>query len=273
MGRLKRESLTGLTGLGERLREIRMAAGLSQMRVAELMGFNPTHGYKYILKLEKGSIPNPTLRTVVSFIEVCGADWPDLVHALPHANFLGGRIRTEGGGTDWRKGEDGRERTEGGGTEGRGRKREDRSPFPSLPSPSPASPRPRDPRPLRVRLREERIARREQEAQALWNAVSRTEEAAAGLLRTPAKSPDRSREYRSFIRLCCTTLHAYASARPRAIENELARLTERAARSGLDRTVLEDLARLCRESYTPTAEDGRGRTEGEGRVSRRGAPG
>ncbi len=67
MGRKKHEALNGLAELGDQLRSIRLKADLSQMRVSELMGFNPTHGYKYILKLEKGTVPNPTLRTVISY--------------------------------------------------------------------------------------------------------------------------------------------------------------------------------------------------------------
>ena len=47
------------------------------------MGFNPTHGYKYILKLEKGTVPNPTLRTIVGYLEACGAGWPDVVDVMP----------------------------------------------------------------------------------------------------------------------------------------------------------------------------------------------
>jgi transcriptional regulator with XRE-family HTH domain len=221
MGRLKRESLTGLAELGARLRGIREAAGLSQMKVAGLMGFNPTHGYKYILKLEKGTVPNPTLRTIIGFLEVCGADWADLLPGLPHAGFKSGaRPRPEPGGE---------------------------SPPAAAPAPA-ARPRPRDPRPLRVRLRAERLAERERRAQTLWNAIARTETAVTRLLRERHLLPGRRREYLAFIRPCCSTLQSLEQARPRVIESETARLVATAARSDLDPAVLTEVVRLCRES-------------------------
>ncbi|MFO7639261.1 MAG: helix-turn-helix transcriptional regulator [bacterium] len=227
MGRLKRESLTGLPRLGARLREIREAAGLSQTKVAELMGFNPTHGYKYILKIEKGTVPNPTLRTIVSFLEVCGADWPGLADALPHAGFKSGA-----------------------------RPRPTEPPEPTARPAAPARPatgaparcRRRDPRPLRVRLRDERLAERERRAQELWTAVNRAESAAGQLLRSAAPRTGRHREYLAFVRPCCATLQAFASARPKVIENELSRLTDAAVKAGLDRALLAEITRLCRES-------------------------
>ena len=54
MGRKVRPALHGLEAMGARLKRIRMQSGLSQMKVARLIGFDPSHGYKYILRLEKG---------------------------------------------------------------------------------------------------------------------------------------------------------------------------------------------------------------------------
>lgn len=79
----KKYALQGLVALGSRLREIRINAGISQMKLAELLGLNPTHGYKYILRLEKGLVPNPTLRTITGFLAACGATWKDIADVLP----------------------------------------------------------------------------------------------------------------------------------------------------------------------------------------------
>ncbi|HDQ99067.1 MAG TPA: XRE family transcriptional regulator [candidate division WOR-3 bacterium] len=227
MGRLKRERLDGLAEFGARLRELREAAGLSQMKVSELMGFNPTHGYKYILKLEKGSVPNPTLRTIISFLEVCGRDWTDVADALPHA----GRRKAEPGKPPARPVE-----------------------VPAPPARAQAGgPARRDPRPLRVRLRAERIAGRERRAAELWQAVTRTEAAVTRLFRSGSfvkpgtRTAKLERSYAGFIRPCCATLQAYARARPRMVENEVSKLVEPAVESGLDRTLLEEIVRLCRE--------------------------
>ncbi|MFO7674905.1 MAG: helix-turn-helix transcriptional regulator [bacterium] len=219
MGRLKRESLTGLAEFGARLRALREQAGLSQMKVAELMGFNPTHGYKYIIKLEKGTVPNPTLRTVVGFLEVCGADWADIAAALPHAGYKSGaRPRPAPG---------------------------------KVPEPEPAPPpksRPRDPRPLRVRLRAERIAERERLTQALYGAVARAEVAVTRLLRERRLLSSEHRRYLALVRPCCTLLQSLAQARPRAVENEIGRFVAPALAAGLDRALVEAIIRLCRES-------------------------
>lgn len=79
----KKHKLDGLAFLGARLKELRVSAGISQMKLAELLGLNPTHGYKYILRLEKGLIPNPTMRTITGYLTACKASWKDLAEVLP----------------------------------------------------------------------------------------------------------------------------------------------------------------------------------------------
>ncbi|MGQ9708006.1 MAG: helix-turn-helix domain-containing protein, partial [bacterium] len=79
----KRLQLQGLDVLGSRLRELRLRAGISQMKLAEILGLNPTHGYKYILRLEKGLVPNPTMRTITGYLIACGASWQELAAVLP----------------------------------------------------------------------------------------------------------------------------------------------------------------------------------------------
>ncbi|MCX7732899.1 MAG: helix-turn-helix domain-containing protein [candidate division WOR-3 bacterium] len=90
----KRKSrLEGLAALGSRLRELRLAAGISQMKLAEILGLNPTHGYKYILRLEKGLVPNPTLRTITGYLHACNAGWQDIADVITE-------IRLESGGQE-----------------------------------------------------------------------------------------------------------------------------------------------------------------------------
>jgi len=76
-------SLDSLTPLGARLRELRRRVGLSQMKLSEKLGFNPAHGYKYILRIEKGQVPNPTLRTIAAILASCGASWSEVADVLP----------------------------------------------------------------------------------------------------------------------------------------------------------------------------------------------
>src|SRR5512136_2934823 len=83
MGRKARPAMRGLGALGARLKQIRQQSGLSQMKLAKLIGFDPAHGYKYILRLEKGQVPNPTLRTIAACLEACGAKWQAIVDVLP----------------------------------------------------------------------------------------------------------------------------------------------------------------------------------------------
>ncbi len=79
----KKYQLEGMVALGNRLRDLRTKAGISQMKLAELVGMKPPHGYKYILRLEKGLVPNPTIRTITMFLSACGATWKDIVDVLP----------------------------------------------------------------------------------------------------------------------------------------------------------------------------------------------
>lgn len=72
-----------MEALGSRLKMLRLKAGISQMKLAEILGLNPTHGYKYILRLEKGLVPNPTLRTITGYLNACNAGWQDIAEVLP----------------------------------------------------------------------------------------------------------------------------------------------------------------------------------------------
>ena len=59
MGRKARPAMAGLEELGFRLKDLRTKAGISQMELSRRIGFDPTHGYKYILRLEKGLSAQP----------------------------------------------------------------------------------------------------------------------------------------------------------------------------------------------------------------------
>ncbi len=82
--------LEGLAELGSKLRELRLNAGISQMKLAEILGLNPTHGYKYILRLEKGLVPNPTLRTITGYLHACNAGWQAIADIITKIRLAAG---------------------------------------------------------------------------------------------------------------------------------------------------------------------------------------
>ncbi|MEO0071347.1 MAG: transcriptional regulator [candidate division WOR-3 bacterium] len=90
----KKFALRGMEEFGERLRMLRVKAGISQMKLAEKLGLNPKHGYKYILRLEKGLVPNPTLRTLTGFLNACGATWRDVADVLAKITLGEGELET-----------------------------------------------------------------------------------------------------------------------------------------------------------------------------------
>ncbi len=220
----QRRRLLGLDPLGERLRQLREKAGLSQMNLAGKMGFNPTHGYKYILRLEKGQVPNPTLRTLVGYIEACGATWADVADVLPRSGPPG--IGPAAVAAAKRKA------------------RPDAS-RPPKPSAAPSKRPPADPRPLRVRLRSELIARRSERADYYWQEVTRAEQEVTRMLQTRRVLSSAHHDYVAFVRPCCSVLQAFADARPQVIDRELARLVERTAAQGLDEGILGLVKDIC----------------------------
>lgn len=60
----------------ELLKKLREQAGLSQAEVAERMGLSRKSGYKYIYRLEKGLIKNPSLLTILNYLDAIGVRWP-----------------------------------------------------------------------------------------------------------------------------------------------------------------------------------------------------
>lgn len=233
MGRKKHEALSGLAELGDRLRSVRLKAGLSQMRVSELMGFNPTHGYKYILKLEKGTVPNPTLRTIISYLEACGAGWTEVMDAMPGsaAGPAPAGPKSQPPAKHSKK-------------PGRAKKK------PAAPEP----PRRRDPRPLRVRLRAERMAERSRQTRNLWAVVARTEDAVRRLLISRRVLTSAHHDYMALVRTICSTLDAFGTARPGVLDAKLERAIVAAAERDLDRDILLEIATVCRQGMKAVEE-------------------
>jgi transcriptional regulator with XRE-family HTH domain len=229
MPRRSHPSLAGLGPLGARLREIRTRAGISQAKLAGLIGFEPTHGYKYILRLEKGLVPNPTLRTIAAILEACGATWPQLADVLPATGERPAPVATP--------------------------KPAEPEPEPEpVQSPRPAAPQHRDPRPLRERLRQQRIEQQAEHARSFWLKVAAVEEQTVTLLRSAHVPPSRHREYLGFVRQACTLIDTHASSRPGVAAAELDRLRRAGTESGLDASLLGRITDTCRKTLNPCAE-------------------
>jgi transcriptional regulator with XRE-family HTH domain len=231
MGRKVRPALHGLGALGDRLKQVRLHSGLSQMKVSKLMGFDPAHGYKYILRLEKGQVPNPTLRTIVAYLESCGARWRDIVDTLPST----GKVSTPAArplyvSPAWASGS--------------------MASGPRPPAPAPAAaPAPpakrRDSRPMREQLRSQRIEQRELHTRQFWAGIKQADETTAALLRSSRVTSSLHRAYLSFARACCSAIDAFAPARPEVVQRELAKLIQPAVSQGLDRRILAQIQSGC----------------------------
>jgi len=223
MGRKARPALRGLEVLGARLKQIRQRSGLSQMKLARLIGFDPAHGYKYVLRLEKGQVPNPTLRTIAACLEACDAVWRDVADALPGT----GEVSAPAGAPPSTV-----ERTPP-------------APMASGPRPSPPLPRHKDPRPMREQLRARRLEQHDLHSRRFWSAVRQAEDVTTELLRRLRVSPAQRRAYLSFARSCCSTIDAFDAARPEVAGRELTRLVPPAIAQGLDRGMLSRIQTAC----------------------------
>ncbi len=242
MGRKHRPAMAGLEALGARLRELRQKAGLSQMKLAKRIGFDPAHGYKYILRLEKGQVPNPTLRTIAACLEACGTGWRDIVDVLPATGTVTAPRPAPKPEAEERR--------------------------PEAPSPSsqskienqeskiPPPPRRKDSRPMREQLRSQRIEQRTLRTQRFWNGVRQSEEATRSLLHSLRVPSDLHHSYLSFVRSCCSTVDAFESARAEVIERELAKLVQPALAQSLDRKVLTQIQSTCTQVFRSQTNPG-----------------
>jgi DNA-binding XRE family transcriptional regulator len=242
MGRKVRPAMQGLEALGARLKQIRTQAGLSQMKLARLIGFDPAHGYKYILRLEKGQVPNPTLRTIAACLEACGAMWQAVADVLPSTGtVLTPARRLPSAGSVWRSGS----MTNGP------------RPASSVRTPSPPPPpRRKDSRPMREQLRSRRIEQRELHTSRFWSGARQVDESTTALLRSRRVPSSQHRAYLSFARACCSTVDAFAAARPEVAARELARLIQPAVAQGLDRGILAQIQSTCTRVFGPQSDPG-----------------
>jgi transcriptional regulator with XRE-family HTH domain len=242
MGRKARPAMRGLAALGGRLKQIRQQSGLSQMKLAKLIGFDPAHGYKYILRLEKGQVPNPTLRTVAAYLEACGTGWQAVVDELPSTGTVSASPLFPSARSP--------RLVPGSMTLG------PRPQSPALTSLSRASSRRKDSRPLREQLRSRRLEQRELRTHRFWAGVKQAEEEIGALLDSLHLSSVRRRAYLAFARACCSTIDAFEAARPGTLERELVRLAQPATGQGLDQKVLVQIQSLCIRVFRSESNSG-----------------
>ncbi len=248
MGRKVRPALRGLEALGARLKQIRRQSGLSQMKLARLIGFDPAHGYKYILRLEKGQVPNPTLRTIAACLEACGATWQAIADVLPATGTVVTPARQP--------------RTVashpvlGPMTSGPRPETPDQSP------PPPPPPRRKDSRPMREQLRSRRIEERERHTRRFWSGVKQVDGTTAALLHSLRIPSSLHRAYRSFARACCSTIDAFGTARPGTADRELAKLIQPAVAQGLDGKLLAQIQSTCTQVFRSQLPAGNKESEG-----------
>ncbi len=224
MGRKRHDKLTGLPALGAKLRQLREKAGLSQMRLAAKMGFAPTHGYKYIFRLEKGQVPNPTLRTIATYLEACGAGWQEIADLLPASATQKQPIQQPAKHAEVH------------------------------PEPPPA--RPRDTRPQRLRIRTELLTKRQERAQAFWARFERVEQQIAEVLHKRGVVSNQQRHYFAFLRSCCLTIDSYSGLKPGLLDQQLGKLVRSAREAGLDEKILLAIRDICLESMSQPGGSG-----------------
>jgi transcriptional regulator with XRE-family HTH domain len=247
MGRKARPAMCGLETLGARLRQVRQHSGLSQMKLAKLMGFDPAHGYKYILRLEKGQVPNPTLRTVAAFIEACGAEWQAVVDVLPAT----GTVVAPAPGSPSLV-----HRPSSIVPPSDPEAPNPQSTIENHKSEIPSPPRRKDSRPMREQLRTRRLEQRTLRTQRFWQGMKRADEATAALLHSLRVPSPQHRAYLSFARACCSTVDAFETARPEVVERELAKLVQPAATQGLDRRILAQIQSTCTQVFRSQPDAG-----------------
>jgi len=256
MGRKARPALCGLEAMGARLKQIRMQSDLSQMKLAKRIGFDPAHGYKYIIRLEKGQVPNPTLRTIAACLEACGAPWQAIVDVLPST----GTVAAPGSSSIVHR--------PSSIIQSPDPRPQSLPPIPTPLSPQsrienqksgiPAPPRRKDSRPMREQLRSRRIAEHELHSRRFWSGVKQVDDATTALLHSSRVPSRLHRAYLNFARACCSTIDAFEAARPEVTERELAKLVQPAAAQGLDPRLLAQMQSACTRVFRSqsSARDG-----------------
>lgn len=206
----KKHALQGLDALGSRLREIRIKAKISQMKLAELLGLNPTHGYKYILRLEKGLVPNPTLRTITGFLAACGATWKDIADVLPS---IGINPAAES------------------------------KPTPSEPVIIPPAKSSIEAISWVGALPDESGVKKLFSEQ-FWRQVKIAQDHIWDLLRISHQTGVKRRHYFTFVRSVCALI-AQFNTDPKALNSALKNISQRAAKQGLEPQILNQIKQVC----------------------------
>ncbi len=199
--------LDGLAELGSKLRELRLAAGISQMKLAEILGLNPTHGYKYILRLEKGLVPNPTLRTITGYLHACNAGWQDIADIIT-------KIRLAAGGPEEQQREKPLTATSPS------------SESTLLPATAPSVLPPTS----------------EPDREKFWQLVDQAVDRARTQLLMPNLSPATWRTIFTYIRSVCRLI---ACSPRESLNSQLEHLTELTARQGVEPEILYRLLNIC----------------------------
>jgi len=73
--------------MAKNLKAIRERSGLTQREVAKELGLKSKYGRSFIARLENGLVSNPSLRTILDFIRICGVSWPEFFQQLDTIDF------------------------------------------------------------------------------------------------------------------------------------------------------------------------------------------
>lgn len=252
MKKAEAKTLQGLEPLGTRLKELRVNAGLSQARLAQRMGFQPAHGYKYVFRLEKGLVRNPTLRTITAYLAGCGVGWDALSGVLP--GFRCGADTSLGP-----TGKPGKPTEEKARSLRRGPDRDSRPAVPELEADltfrrgpaTPADPtiRSQESQPLRVRLRESLKLRRSERFRDFWFKVERAEDAVAKVLHEERVVTSAWRDYFALARSLLLMIQTYASARPDTAERQMENAMNAPNVKGLDERIARKVKSVCLDVF------------------------
>ena len=115
---------------------------------------------------------------------------------------------------------------------------------------------------MREQLRTRRIEQRELHTRRFWSGARQVDEATATLLHSQRVPSNLHRAYLYFARACCSTIDAFAAARPEVAERELAKLTPSAVAQGLDRRTLAQIQSACTRVFRSQPPAGNKGTEG-----------
>ena len=69
------------------LKRLRENANLTQKEVASRMGVKTKYGQSLIAQIEIGKVNNPSLRTILDYLRVCGSSWPEFFKELDRIDF------------------------------------------------------------------------------------------------------------------------------------------------------------------------------------------